>query len=238
MSAEEKKGERDYRESFVPFLYWAVGKGVIGATTHVFAPLSVYGRDRVPRHGGAILAMNHFHAIDPACFGTACPRRIVFVAKTEAHQQRGLGQIVRAHGAIAIRRGESDRDALRRMRETVRENHLLGMFIEGTRQRSGVPGEPKAGTAMISINEGVPVIPAALEGTQDWHFGGRQPVTVVFGEPMRFDEYPRNSRGYRQASGEIMDEIVRLWRFAKGVREQGNPAGMPPRRADVPSRFS
>lgn len=221
----------------VPVVYWAIGKGVFGATTHVLAPLTVYGRERVPRHGGGILAMNHFHAIDPACFGTACPRRIVFVAKTEAHQQRGLGQLMRAHGAIEIRRGESDRDALRRMRETVRDNQLLGMFIEGTRQRSGVPGEPKPGTAMIAINEGVPVIPAALEGTQNWTLGGRQPVTVAFGEPMRFEEYPRNSRGYKQASAEIMEEIVRLWGFLKGVREHGSPPGTPPRRAAVPARF-
>ena len=100
-----------------------------------------------------------------------------------------------------------------------------------------MPGEAKPGTAMIAIHEGVPVIPAALEGTQTWSFGGRQPVAVAFGEPMRFDEHPRNSRGYRQASAEIMNEIVRLWQFLKGVREHGSPPGTPPRRAGVPARF-
>ena len=222
----------------VPLFYWAVGKGLIGVLIHTLAPLSIYGKNRVPRHGGAVLAMNHFHAIDPGCFGVACPRRVVFAAKIEAHQQRGLGELIRAHGALSIRRGESDRDALRRMRQTVRDNHLLGMFIEGTRQRSGVPGEAKAGTAMIAINEGVPVVPAAIEGTQTWKLGGRQRVGVAFGEPMRFDEYPRNSRGYRQASSEIMEEISRLWRFLQGVREHGSPEGSPPRRAHVPSRFA
>ena len=93
------------------------------------------------------------------------------------------------------------------------------------------------GTAMIAIKEGVSVVPAAIEGTQTWKLGGRQPVSVAFGEPMRFDEYPRNSRGYRQASAEIMEEIVRLWRFLQGVREHCSPAGSPPRRAHVPSRW-
>ena len=235
MSEDTQTGER--QAATVPLFYWAVGKGLIGALTHTLAPLSVYGKDRVPRHGGAVLAMNHFHAIDPACFGVSCPRRVVFAAKIEAHQQRGLGELIRAHGALSIRRGESDRDALRRMRATVRNNHLLGMFVEGTRQRSGVPGEAKAGTAMIAINEGVPVVPAAIEGTQTWKLSGRQRVGVAFGEPMRFGEYPRNSRGYRQASSEIMEEIVRLWRFLQGVREHGSPKGSPPRRAHVPSRF-
>ena len=104
----------------VPVIYWAVGKGLIGAITHTFAPLRAYGCDRVPRHGGAVLAMNHFHAIDPACFGVACPRRVVFAAKIEAHATPGIGEFIRWHGTLAIRRGESDRDALRRMREAVR----------------------------------------------------------------------------------------------------------------------
>ncbi len=237
MTADPTASTRDSWRPVVPMIYWAVGKGLIGAMTHGLAPLSVYGRERVPRHGGAVLAMNHFHAIDPACFGTACPRRIVFAAKIEAHDKPGLGQLIRSHGTLSIRRGESDRETLRRMRNVVRENDLLGMFIEGTRQRSGVPGEPKPGAAMIAISEGVPVVPAALEGSQTWTLGGRQPVAVAFGEPLRFDEYPRNSQGYRHASAEIMEEIVRLWDFLRGVREHGCPPGTPPRRGHVPSRF-
>ena len=105
-------------DSFSPLLYWVIGKGVIGGITHTFAPLSVYGKDRIPRHGGAVIAMNHFHAIDPACFGVSSPRRIVFAAKIEAHEQKGLGQLIRAHGALSVRRGSSDREALRQMRKT------------------------------------------------------------------------------------------------------------------------
>lgn len=237
MSAEQSEQSRDPWRPFVPVAYWAIGKGLIGAITHGLAPLSVYGRERVPRHGGAVLAMNHFHAIDPACFGTACPRRIVFAAKVEAHDSHGLGQLIRSHGTISVRRGESDREALRRMRSAVRDNDLLGMFIEGTRQLAGTPGEPKPGAAMVAINEGVPVVPAAVEGSQDWTLRGRDPVAVAFGEPLRFDEYPRNSKGYRGASSVIMEEIVRLWEFLRGVRQHGCPPGTPPRRAVVPSRF-
>jgi 1-acyl-sn-glycerol-3-phosphate acyltransferase len=231
------RGDADRWAPFVAPIYWTLGKGGFGTATRLLAPLKGYGRERVPRHGGAVLAMNHFHAIDPACFGTACPRRIVFAAKIEIHATPGLGQLVRSHGAVAIRRGESDRDAVRRMRETVRNNHLLGMFIEGTRQRSGVPGEPKPGAALVAMHEGVPIVPAAVHGTQRWRVGNFQPVSVAFGEPMRFDEYPRNSKGYRQASAEVMDEIRRLWGFLVEMHGRGRPDGRPPRRATVPSRL-
>jgi 1-acyl-sn-glycerol-3-phosphate acyltransferase len=194
-------------------VYWTVGKGLLGTFTRSMMRLKAYGRERVPREGGAVLAMNHFSYADPPAIGVLCPRRIVFVAKVELHGVPGFGSLMRAHGALAVRRGESDREALRLMRETVRNNDLLGLFIEGTRQKTGVPGEAKPGAAMVAIQEGVPVVPAAIHGSQDWGWGRWTEISVAFGEPMRFDEHPRNSRGYREATDEIEAEIRRLWEF-------------------------
>ena len=217
------------RDALVPLVWWTFGKGFVGTLAWTAARLKAYGRERVPRDGGCVLAMNHFSYMDPAAFGAACPRRIVYAAKIEAHRAPGLGQLIRSHGTISIRRGESDRDALRRMRETVRANHLLGMFVEGTRQRSGVPGEAKPGAAMVAIQEGVPVIPAAVYGSLQWNWNFK-PVSVAFGEAMRFHDYPRNSRGYRQATEEMMAEIRRLWVFLGEMHRLGRPDGVPPRR--------
>jgi 1-acyl-sn-glycerol-3-phosphate acyltransferase len=217
--------------------YWTVGKGVLANLTRAAASIRTYGKERVPREGGGVLAMNHFNFIDIPVFGTVVPRPVVFVGKSELFEHPGLSQLIRAHGALAIRRGESDRDALRRMREAVRENELLGLFIEGTRQKSGVPGEPKPGAAMIAISEGVPVIPAAIHGSQAWKLGNRAAVSVAFGEPMRFAEHPRNSKGYAAASEEIMSEIKRLWEWLVQVHELGRPRhATPPRREKVPAK--
>jgi 1-acyl-sn-glycerol-3-phosphate acyltransferase len=123
------------------------------------------------------------------------------------------------------------------MRETVRENDLLGLFVEGTRQTSGVPGEAKPGAAMVAISEGVPVIPAAIHGSQTWKLGNRAAVSVAFGEPMRFAEHPRNSKGYAAASEEIMAEIKRLWEWLVRIHELGRPRdATPPRRENIPAK--
>jgi 1-acyl-sn-glycerol-3-phosphate acyltransferase len=221
--------------ALVPVVWWTVGKGIFGTLAWTAGRLKAYGRERVPREGGAVLAMNHFHYMDPAAFGAACPRRIVFAAKIEVHGVPGLGQLIRSHGTLSVRRGESDRDALRRMRDVVRNNDLLGMFVEGTRQRSGVPGEAKPGAAMVAIQEGVPIVPAAVYGSLDWNWNF-VPVSVAFGEPMRFDEHPRNSRGYRLASDEVMVEIRRLWAFLGEMHRLGRPDGTPPLRSHLPSK--
>jgi 1-acyl-sn-glycerol-3-phosphate acyltransferase len=208
---------------------WAVGRATLGTAVRVLAPLRVYGSERVPRDGGVVLALNHFSWLDPPAFGAACPRTIYYMAKIEAHRIPGLGPFIRSFGAFAVRRGESDREAVRRMREVVREGNALGLFVEGTRQRAGVPGTVMPGASMVALQEGVPVLPAAIHGSQDWRPGNFRPVSVAWGEPIRFDDLPRNAKGYREASARIQEEIRGLWQFLVDLHERGRPrVAVPP----------
>lgn len=209
---------------------WTIGRHTLGSLIRVFAPLRVYGADRVPREGGLVVALNHFSWLDPGAFGTASPRTMYYMAKREAHEVPGLGQLIRAFGTFAVRRGESDREAVRLMRDVVRRGEALGLFVEGTRQRSGVPGEVKSGAAMVALQEDVPVVCAAIHGSQHWRIGNFHPVSVVWGAPMRFEGLPRGAKGYREASGEIQREIRRLWEWLVEIHAQGRP-----RRATPPS---
>jgi 1-acyl-sn-glycerol-3-phosphate acyltransferase len=200
---------------------WAAGRLTIGTAVRTFAPIRSYGSERVPQFGGVVLALNHFHWLDPAAFGATCPRTIYYMAKIEAHRVPGLGQLIRAFGTFSVRRGESDREAVRRMREVVREGKVLGIFAEGTRQRDGVPGHVQPGAAMAALQEGVPVVCAAIHGTQTWKPGSFAPVSVAWGEPLRFDGLPRGARGYREASAEIERELHRLWGWLRDLHEAG-----------------
>src|ERR671933_1671340 len=127
-----------------------------------FVGTGVCGAGRVPRGGGVVLPRTHFSGLAPPVFGSACPRTIYYMAKIEAHRAPGLGQLIRAFGTFSVRRGESDREAVRMMRQVVRDGNVLGLFVEGTRQRSGVPGEVQPGAAMAALQEDVPVVPVAI----------------------------------------------------------------------------
>jgi 1-acyl-sn-glycerol-3-phosphate acyltransferase len=210
---------------------WAASRLTIGTAARTLVRLRHYGLERIPRQGGLVLALNHFSAIDPAVFAVHVPRRVVYVAKIEAHLVPGLGQLIRSHGTLAIRRGESDRDAVRRMRAAVREGLALGMFVEGTRQRAGVPGAVRPGAAMVALQEGVPLVVGAVEGSQRWRLGNFGRVSVAWSEPLDFSGLPRNARGYREASAEIQGTIMRLWEFLVRLHDLGRPrAAVPPRR--------
>ena len=209
---------------------WGVGRVTIQPLVKAVSRLHVYGKDRVPREGGLVVACNHFSWIDPPALGAACPRTIYYMAKIEAHVVPGLGHLIRAFGAFPVRRGESDREAVRTMREIVRDGLALGVFVEGTRQRSGVPGEAQPGAAMVALQEDAPVIPVAVHGSQAWKPGNFHPVSIAWGEPMRFEGLPRGGRGYKQASAEIQAEIYRLWQWLVDVHALGRPDGVPPAR--------
>jgi 1-acyl-sn-glycerol-3-phosphate acyltransferase len=209
---------------------WAVGRPTIGTAVGLLTKLRVYGRERVPMDGGLVVASNHFSWIDPPVLGAAIPRTLYFMAKVEAHRLPGLGQLMRSFGAFSVRRGESDREAVRTMRRLVHDGHALGLFAEGTRQRSGVPGPVQPGAAMVAINEEVPVICSAIYGSFEWRLGNFSPVSLAWGTPMSFDGLPRGGKGYKDASVEIEREIRKLWEWLAGVHALGRPRdAVPPR---------
>jgi len=202
---------------------WGVGRLTLAPATKVITRLRSYGAERVPPSGGIVLAFNHYSWIDPAAFGAACPRTIYYMAKIEAHGVPGLGQLIRAFGTFSVRRGESDREAVRIMRQVVRDGDALGVFVEGTRQRSGVPGQAQPGAAMVALQEDVAVVPAAVHGSHTWRLGNFHPVSVAWGAPMRFDGLPKGGKGYREASMEIERELKKLWDWLVELHELGRP---------------
>jgi 1-acyl-sn-glycerol-3-phosphate acyltransferase len=201
---------------------WLVGRPLFGVLIRTLAPLRIYGAERVPSHGPFVLCCNHFSWIDPWAIGVALPRTVYYVAKQEAHDTPVMGWFIRIFGTAAVRRGESDREAVRVMRQIVGRGDGLGMFPEGTRQKRE-PGPVLPGAAMIAVQEGVPVVCCAIEGTQDWRVGGFQPISIAFGEPFSLAELTRNSRGYREGAAEIQSEIRRLWQFLVRTHELGRP---------------
>jgi 1-acyl-sn-glycerol-3-phosphate acyltransferase len=192
---------------------WAVGRFYMGLPARLATRARVYGREHVPATGGAVYAINHLHWIDVPLVGSVSPRTVWFVAKAEAANNAALGWFLRLHGAIAIRRGESDRDAVRRMREAARNGHVVGLFVEGTRQRTGRPGTAQPGAAMVALQEDVPVIPVAVYGTQFWKITNLHRSAVAFGEPLTFEGLPKNGKGYKEATAVIERRIHELFEW-------------------------
>jgi 1-acyl-sn-glycerol-3-phosphate acyltransferase len=205
---------------------WRFARRVVQPVTLTLAPAAAYGVDRIPRDRGAVIAANHFSGIDHPLIGCFVPGITHFLAKSELFEIPILGEALDWMGVISIRRGESDREAVRRSREVVRDGGLVVVHIEGTRQRLGYPGEIQAGGLMIAMQEGAPVVPLGLD-TFGWSPANRRRCALVIGEPIDLADFPRNRPGYAEAGELVRTEMVRLWRQAAEAVAAGLPPELP-----------
>lgn len=205
-----------------PVRAWRFLRLWLPAVIRVLAPGAGYGVSRMPTEGGAVLAANHLSAIDPPAIGVYSTRAIRYMTKVELLQIPLAGEFLRMTGTFAVRRGEADRDSLRVARWLVREGHVVGMFMEGTRQKLGYPGGAHSGAAMVAMQEGVPVLPVGVD-TFGWSLRHRRPFAVAIGEPMDLSGFPGNGRGYKEATGLVEAEVTRLWHLAAQAVADGLP---------------
>jgi 1-acyl-sn-glycerol-3-phosphate acyltransferase len=205
-----------------PEVLWPYARLFVSPTTLWLAPSYGYGLERVPTEGGGVVAVNHLSAIDPPLIGSLSPRTIFYMAKVELLSMPLVGDILMWTGAFPVRRGEGDRESLRQAREIARNGHMVGVFVEGTRQRFGYPGDVLPGGMMIALQEGVPIVPCGVYSF-GWSPTNRMPCAVVWGDPIDVTGIPRSGRGYKQAAGIVGAEILRLWRLAGEAIAVGFP---------------
>jgi len=148
--------------------------------------LRARGLEHIPE-GGFVLAANHTSNFDPWPLGIPfLPRRqLRFMAKAELFNPI-LAPILRAGGAFKVRRGEGDVEAMRTAADLAREGEIVVMFPEGTRRKKGLrkkfEARPHTGAARIALAAGVPLVPAAIAGTDRLSRLGR--LRVAYGAPI------------------------------------------------------
>ena len=57
----------------------------------------------------------------------------------------------------------------------------------------------------------------------DWKPGNFHPISVAWGEPVRFDGLPKGAKGYREASAEVQRRIHGLHDWLAEMHELGRP---------------
>src|SRR5881296_67226 len=179
--------------------------------------LRAEGRENLPAEGGYVLAANHISNLDPWPLGLPLwPRRFLrFMAKSELYWWP-LGQVITAGGGFPVRRGERDLEAIQTAVDLAREGNVVAMFPQGTRQEKGLVKryQPKAhtGAARIALEAGVPLVPAAIAGTDRLSRLG--PLRVRYGKPIPLDDLKDEdpSIAAKEATDRLMAEMERLSR--------------------------
>jgi len=166
----------------------------------------VRGRYNLPHKGPYIIAANHLSWLDVPLVPAFVPEKVIFMAKEEAFHGK-IGWIVRFLGAFPVRRGEGDRQALRAADKLLKQQKVFMIFPEGTRSKTHTMARGQSGVSMIALRAGVPIVPAAVWGSENALKKFAAPVTISFGEP--FILQPRGTKITREDIQEGSDEVMR-----------------------------
>jgi len=182
--------------------FYDFAKAVVGGTLRTVWRLRVEGVERVPTSGSLIVAANHVSYFDPPALGVAMPRPIHYMAKTELFRMPILQTILPWLNAFPVDRSRGDVAAIKRSVEVLRSGAAVGIFPEGTRNKTGLV-KPQVGIALLASLSQAPVLPAYICGTAK--AGNFAQIQVIFGEPF---DLSRGRKATRDDLAKWTDEIM------------------------------
>jgi len=203
---------------------YLLAKAIIKPSMLLWFRIHMEGLENIPRKGPAILAFNHIAYLDPFLSALAVDnvgRHPRFLGKSELFQDKRIAWILRGAKQIEVKRGTREAPmALDNAIAALEDGQIIVVFPEGTITTDPDLNmmAPKTGTARLALASGVPLIPAAVWGTQNvWPKGHRkhwwpprQDLLVRIGEPMEVSGAPDNRRDWQRLGDEIAEEISRL----------------------------
>ncbi len=175
--------------------------------------LQVKGFENVPLSGKLIIASNHVTYSDPIFLGMACKRQVSFIAKEELFKNKFVSFILKKLGAFPVLRGTGDEDALFHAYEILEDEGALGIFLEGTRSKTGELLRPKTGVSAIAYKSNCTVLPVSITSKDGKVPQKKVPVMINIGKPISIEELDMEeakSHSYRKASKYIMSKITNL----------------------------
>lgn len=185
-----------------------------------FIPLSgtkLYDCEKIPREGGCIVYSNHISIWDAFMMHYVClPRFPRLMAKKELFKIPVIRAAIRSLKAFPVDRQNTDTSTIRTACDVLKEGHVLGIFPEGTRSKTGELGELKQGTAMIASRADVPMVPMYVHNRYRW-FGKTR---IVVGDPFTLgdimEEKGLTRKEALRASTEVMrDKLLELREIAE-----------------------
>lgn len=170
----------------------------------------VKGRENIPKDGPIVFAGNHMKWVDPELVCAVVKRRQVhFLAKQELFS--GISSIITwGMGAIPVNRSVHDGKSLKYAIEGLRRGLCIGIFPEGTINRTDDVIMPfKLGAVKMAHEADATIVPFVITGEYKLFRGGE---TIEFLKPMKVKDIEK-------ANKELMDKI------SKKLIEGGNTSG-------------
>lgn len=115
-----------------PFLY-KIARSLLGWLFKLYYNPKIIGSENIPKDGSALIVGNHVHLYDQCHVIISTKRCIHYMAKKEYFDSKKTAWFFKSVGCIAVDRSKKDEHATALALDVLKNNELLGLFPEGTR---------------------------------------------------------------------------------------------------------
>ena len=170
------------------------------------------GAEHLDVPGATILAPVHRSHLDSVLVASLSERRIRALGKESLFATPGISYVCAALGAIPVRRGSADKEALLSAKLLLDRGESMIVFPEGGRQQGDRVADLFDGAAWLAARTGARVIPIGIAGTDQAMPEGskrikRVPVAIVVGQPLDAPSGPDGERARREDMSRFSDDL-------------------------------
>ena len=147
--------------------------------------VKTYGQENIEKGKAYIMCANHTSNWDPPILYTATKREMYMMAKEELFKNKFIYWFADKTNIFPVKRGKKDIESIKKSIRILKDNKILAIFPEGTRNGMAKNGKIQNGPAYLSARTGVEVIPVKIEG----NFKPFTKVRIYYGKPIDFSKY-------------------------------------------------
>lgn len=179
----------------------------------LFFRVEVVNMNKVLSKGPAILCANHNNLLDMFFLGYKLNRWIYWMAKDELFKNPVAAFVYSKLGAFPVKRGKGDVGSIKSAYKLLDEGKIVGIFPQGTRIAPAKieTVKVKPGAAMIAVNTGVPIIPAAVQGSYKLF----SKMRVIYGDPFFIESENEKKYTKEELTQLSRDIIKRIYMLAE-----------------------
>ena len=166
-------------------IFYKIVKPLLVFLIYLLYRPTIIGEENIKKEGPIVLAGNHTKWLDPIMLVAIVKRQVHFLAKIELFKGP-ISLITKGMGAIPVNRKIHDKNALETAITSLKEGLCIGIFPEGTINRTNNLIMPfKIGAVKMSKETNATLIPFVITGKYKLF---RKSIKIEFLKPLKVSD--------------------------------------------------
>lgn len=190
----------------MPLLY-RLGKIILSPIFRLYYNPKIINKEMIKKEGPIIIVGNHKHLYDQCLTIISTKRMINYMAKKEYFDSK-MAWFFKGTGCISVDRSKKDSLATSKAINILKENGAIGLFPEGTRNKTNEFLLPfKFGAVSMAKKTNATIIPFGITG--DYKFRSKN-LKIRYGTPFKVDNMTleeANTKLYKEVEKLMLENL-------------------------------